>query len=174
MINENKQKTNNDISNMAYFIEDLLDTVRRSEIYLSKYTLKNILDTSISKLKIPSTVDLRIQGNDVSILCDDRKLQVVFGNLLKYSIEAIKGQGYVSVKILSNVSDVEINFEDSGEGIESVEQNRMFEPMFSTKQNGSGLGLAISKMIVEQHGGKLVYKNHPSAFSIILPRSNSI
>jgi len=174
MIDESKQKTNNDISNMAYFIEDLLETVRSSEIYLSKYTLKNILNASISKLEIPSTVDLRFQGNDVAILCDDRKLQVVFGNLLKYAIEAIKGQGYVSVKILNNANSVEINFEDSGEGIGSVEQNRMFEPMFSTIKNGSGLGLAISKMIVEQHGGRLVYKNNPSVFSVILPKSNSI
>jgi len=168
---KNQQRINDGVSNMVHIIEDVLEFVRMSELDLRKHTLKNILDTSISKLEVPSTVNLTIEGNDMVVLCDDRKIEVVFGNILKNALEAIKGQGYVSVKILSNASNVEIYFEDSGEGVGPIVQSKMFEPMFSTKQNGNGLGLAICKMIVEQHGGRLDYKNHPSAFSVILPKN---
>jgi signal transduction histidine kinase len=49
---------------------------------------------------------------------------------------------------------------------------RVFEPLFTTKQGGSGLGLAIARNVVRAHGGDLVLRrNEPGlvCFSIELP-----
>ena len=50
---------------------------------------------------------------------------------------------------------VEITVRDEGEGIPAAELDRIFEPLFTTKENGLGMGLSISRSIIEAHGGAL-------------------
>ena len=38
-------------------------------------------------------------------------------------------------------------------------KNRVLEPYVTTKPKGSGLGLAIVKKIVDEHGGRMTWKN---------------
>jgi signal transduction histidine kinase len=65
---------------------------------------------------------------------------------------------------------VSLSIEDSGLGVPSDMIEKIFEPLFTTKQTGTGLGLVSCKNIVEQHGGKIAVSNNPSAFTIILPK----
>jgi signal transduction histidine kinase len=45
--------------------------------------------------------------------------------------------------------------EDKGAGIPPAELGKIFEPYFSTKSGGTGLGLAITRLIVEEHNGRI-------------------
>lgn len=67
-----------------------------------------------------------------------------------------------------------IDFIDSGPGIPEDTINKIFEPLFTTKQKGTGLGLASCKNIVEQHSGKITVKNNPTTFTVRLPRHTSL
>jgi signal transduction histidine kinase len=49
----------------------------------------------------------------------------------------------------------EIRFCDTGCGIDTLSQAKIFEPFYTTKPDGTGLGLAISRKIIEGHGGTL-------------------
>ena len=64
------------------------------------------------------------------------------------------------------------NIEDSGKCVLDDDLEKIFEPLFTTKQEGTGLGLASCKKIVEQHGGSISVKNHPTTFTVILPIEN--
>ncbi|MFH2058188.1 MAG: PAS domain S-box protein [Pseudomonadota bacterium] len=72
---------------------------------------------------------------------------------------------------------VKITIQDTGPGIDSTMQEKIFDPYFTTKQEGSGLGLAICQSIVSKHDGHISIESSPgqgSTFSILLPASEKI
>jgi len=42
--------------------------------------------------------------------------------------------------------------------------------LFTTKQEETGLGLASCRSIIDQHGGNIGVNNHPTTFTITLPK----
>lgn len=77
-------------------------------------------------------------------------------NLIKNSVDAMKGKGKISVRIEDDVRFIRIKVEDSGKGIPKNEFKKVFEPGFTTKKRGWGLGLSLTKRIVEEyHNGKI-------------------
>jgi signal transduction histidine kinase len=59
-----------------------------------------------------------------------------------------------------------MSIQDSGPGISAEDQERIFNPFFTTKPGGMGLGLAISSTLVANHGGKLTLLKSDSDGSI--------
>ena len=67
---------------------------------------------------------------------------------------------------------MEVDFQDTGTGIEENELTKVFEPLFTTKAMGTGLGLAICQEIVSKHGGIIgvtSVKGVGSTFTVIMP-----
>lgn len=83
----------------------------------------------------------------------------VVENLVKNSIDAMKGKGNVSLVISENNKAIKINISDTGKGIPKSQFKQIFKPGFTTKKRGWGLGLSLSKRIVEEyHNGKIFVK----------------
>jgi len=82
--------------------------------------------------------------------------------------------GKIEIKINEKDNMVILEFADSGKGISDNDLEKVFEPLFTTKQKGTGLGLASCKNIVEQHQGEISVKNNPTTFTIKLPKSLSV
>lgn len=83
----------------------------------------------------------------------------VIENLCRNAVDAMDGQGKISVELQDVHQLVYIDITDTGKGIPRSKQKTIFEPGFTTKQRGWGLGLSLCKRIVEQyHGGKIFVK----------------
>ena len=52
-------------------------------------------------------------------------------------------------------TDWEMNFADTGPGIQPQQTEKIFEPFQSSFEGGTGLGLAIVYQIVQAHEGKV-------------------
>jgi signal transduction histidine kinase len=52
-----------------------------------------------------------------------------------------------------------ISFKDTGPGLGSEAEERLFEPYFSTKTTGTGLGLAICRTLSREMGGDVLVEN---------------
>jgi signal transduction histidine kinase len=93
------------------------------------------------------------------VVVDPAQMQQVFINLLINAAEAMEGRGTLTISTwfdpVSHI--VEVEFTDTGPGIEPHNLERIFDPFFTTKEvgHGTGLGLAISYGIVKEHQGAI-------------------
>jgi len=158
------------IYRMAHQIEDVLNFVRITPLEIKKTSIRSLLDSVIESLEMPKSITVDLPKNDLQILCDERKIEIVFINLILNAIQAIgNNQGKITIRISEKENFAVIEIEDSGPGIPEEYFSKMFEPLVTSKQKGTGLGLATCKNIVEQHGGTITAKNNPTTFTVKLP-----
>ena len=99
----------------------------------------------------------------------------VLENLIKNALDAIEGNGKISIR--SQVNDRKemiLDITDTGKGIPKNNLNKVFKPGFTTKKRGWGLGLPLCKRIIEEyHKGRLFVKSSEpgkgTTFRIVLP-----
>lgn len=83
----------------------------------------------------------------------------VIENLIRNAVDAMEGEGAITVEITPEGNAVHVDITDTGKGIPAAQHRTVFQPGFTTKKRGWGLGLSLSKRIIEQyHGGKIIVK----------------
>ncbi len=111
------------------------------------------------RASLKANIRLREEYGDVpQISVDRRVMKGALTNIVENSIQAIVGEGEISVSVLRPQQDrdaVMIIIEDNGEGVSKENLDRLFDPYFSTKEHGTGIGLAITKKVIEEHGGAI-------------------
>ncbi len=158
------------IARMSNQIDDVLEFVKIQSLHTTKNSLLDTIGLSLAKINKPTNVQIHIPDNSVEFVYDADKIEIVFDNLLNNSIQAINDDGKITIRIIDLENEVEIEVEDSGDGVSDEIISKVFEPLFTTKKKGTGLGLASCKSIVEQHGGSIYVRNNPTVFTIKLPK----
>ena len=72
-------------------------------------------------------------------------------NLIKNSIDSMKGKGDITIKIAETKLLVDVLIIDTGSGIDKKLFNKIFDPGYTSKERGWGLGLSLSKRIIEDY-----------------------
>ena len=107
------------------------------------------------------------------------KLKQVFMNLVINAAHAIAsmnkdGLGNITIELIASEHDILITFTDDGCGMNLETIEKIYEPLFTTKEEGvgSGLGLSVSRQIIEEeHEGVIVCESsvgHGTTFKIKL------
>ena len=113
-------------------------------------------------------------GDLPMVECYAGQLNQVFMNMLTNAVDAIEGEGTITIGTRVENDGVAITFSDTGAGISEEAQSQIFDPFFTTKDigKGTGLGLSIRYGIVEKHGGKIGVESEAgkgTTFTIVLP-----
>lgn len=90
---------------------------------------------------------------------DVQSVSKAIGNLLQNSIDAMERMQNkeITIKTFDDESGVHLTIEDTGEGIESENINKVFDPFFTTRsfQNHMGLGLSAAYGVLKEHNGEV-------------------
>ncbi len=94
-------------------------------------------------------------------------------NLLSNALDALDGQGTITITTRMSGPRIAVDIEDDGPGIPAEIQSKIFDPFFTTKPvgKGTGLGLDIARRIVVGHRGNISVKSQPgeTRFTVMLP-----
>jgi len=152
-----------------------------SRIELGTFTMKpqstdlreiadSVLDDLLPLIKNKGLkVEKQYEKNLPMINVDPQLMRIVFQNLFSNSVKYTPDSGAISITIERRESDVLMKVADTGYGIPSDQQSKIFTKLFRADNamvidpDGAGLGLYIVKSIVEKSGGKIWFES-PSSF----------
>lgn len=103
---------------------------------------------------------LNIAAESVIIDVNSSLLEWVIENLCKNAIDAMNGNGTLSIALAQDEQIVSIEISDTGKGIPKHKFKTVFKPGYTTKQRGWGLGLSLANRIIsDYHNGKIFVKS---------------
>ena len=136
----------------------------------------NVVEVVKFALDIFSEEYISYTHSDPEIIAELDKTQLVrvVTNLVKNSIQALRGRGNkrIDVNVSKSENKVVISVKDNGKGVSKSDKHKIFEPKFTTKSSGMGLGLPMIKNIVEAYKGSIEFNSEEhvgTEFKIILP-----
>lgn len=96
---------------------------------------------------------------DIIVKINPSLFEWVIENLCKNAVDAMEGEGTITLFMQEQQDKVIIEVSDTGKGISRKNISNVFKPGFTTKKRGWGLGLSLAKRIVEEyHKGKIYVK----------------
>ena len=126
------------------------------QLFYVKPFLERMARLAEQRMKPGCTVGVEVSPEDLLVYADEGLIGRVVSNLLKNAVEAVGGDGSVSVRAYTGDDDkVVVDVTDDGEPIPDDVAAHVFVPFFTTKKDGSGVGLSISRQIMRVSNGTI-------------------
>ena len=166
-----------------HVVKQMLAFTRQSYDKSTASNLSHLLNELLEILKVIVPKDITIRweppADEILLHINPVKFKQVAMNLCLNAIQAMQEQGELKILLIKDpVNPDQIIFEvsDTGPGIEQEIQDKIFEPLFTTKETekekGAGLGLFVVKQIIDEFGGKISIQSKPgegTTFKILFP-----
>ena len=121
--------------------------------------LEHVVDYMDRRTSKQVTMICQLPDHDVRVKMNASLFEWVIENLCKNAVDAMEGQGTITLTLREGQHDVVVEVKDTGKGIKKKDLNSVFTPGFTTKKRGWGLGLSLAKRIVEEyHKGRIFVK----------------
>jgi two-component sensor histidine kinase len=160
----------------ASFLSEMEKDVKRLETIAERFskigstpepTPVNILHLTRTGLEYMATrispkvkLSACLPDEPVLSLMNESLFSWVIENLIKNAVDAMEGQGTVTVQMETTKKMILIDVSDTGKGIPKSKFKTVFSPGYTTKKRGWGLGLSLAKRIIESyHGGRIFVKS---------------
>ena len=158
-------------------VQQLLGFARKSDAHdRSQVDLRDILRQAlnISELQTRSQgilVEVHSPEQTLPLQAQTNQLSQALCNLVQNAAEAIlekrrqdpRAMGKIEIHLQAKDRGYLLEIHDTGIGIAPEVQDKIFNPLFSTKASGvnAGLGLTMAYKIISEHGGKLEISSQP-------------
>lgn len=163
------QRVSESAERLIAIVNDLLDVARIQSGKLSvtprECDVSKLLKTVIEELQVTASekhVSLHYEGADTPhiLFIDEKRLHQAITNLVSNSIKYTE-KGTIILTVEDTHAFIEIRVKDTGMGIASEDQQKLFAPFFRvantdvSKITGTGLGMWITKQLIELMDGTI-------------------
>ncbi|MFW5943996.1 MAG: [Fe-Fe] hydrogenase large subunit C-terminal domain-containing protein [Bacteroidota bacterium] len=138
----------------------LLNFARKNQVASNEVDPVKLVKQSFDAVVVPDQVEVNIHTDRLQkgkAYLDQEQMTQIFSNLFKNAIDAMPGGGILDITIEDDHEHIYFTISDTGKGIKKEDQDKIFEPFYTTKGigKGTGLGLATVYGIVKMHNGKI-------------------
>lgn len=181
---------------VTQLIEEITDATRRISTLLgsakqysqldrtahSPADLRELLDSTLAILKVKIGPRVRVVTDydpDLPpVPAYAAELNQVWTNLIANALDAMAGQGTLTVRTRNDHGSAVVEIGDTGSGIADEVRDQIFTPFFTTKAVGEGTGLGLDitwRIVVNRHHGSIDVESTPgdTRFTVRLPLSQS-
>ena len=127
---------------------------------LEKKDIISETESTIDYMKSRSSNSIKFEfikpNEKIITLLNSQLFSWTIENLIKNSIDSMKGSGKIIIEINTTTLLTDILIKDTGSGIEKKYFNKIFDPGYTSKKRGWGLGLSLSKRIIEDYHKGLI------------------
>ncbi len=165
-----------EINGMNRIIGDLLTFARPASLNRVNIDVRELIETCLSNIQQATgtasriKTDLQLDAFEASL--DEVLMRQALTNVIQNAIEAMPGEGTLSLKAVKAHHEMRITVGDTGEGIAPEAVKKIFLPFFTTKDKGVGMGLALAHKVITAHGGRVEVESRQgkgTTFTMILP-----
>lgn len=156
-------------------ITDLIDFMRVRKGTPEVVGLRNLVRRVVELQLESDAIEFVARVPEVTVYVDIIQTTSALTNLVRNAVEAMNGEGRLTFEAVVDGGETVLLIEDSGPGVCPTVEQRLFEPLLTTKPLGLGLGLSTARMLIEAQGGTLrLSRARPGAvFEVRLPASES-
>jgi signal transduction histidine kinase len=166
-----------EIRRMERSVNSLLDYARPERAEFKPCSVQEIVRKTVKLIEGRCNAQgvqlvVKVPDDEVIVDCDAPQIQQLLLNLALNGLDAMQKGGELSISLATSDRTIQLQVADTGEGIQSSVQNKLFTPFVTTKENGVGLGLGICRRIAQSHHGSLVGGNRAARgaeFCLTLP-----
>jgi signal transduction histidine kinase len=170
-----------EVDRLASRVSELLRFVRPVERRSERVDLNEVVEESLRVLKA------RIDSGDLHVVerlasrlppvaADAVLLEEAVTGLVENALDAMAGEGTLSLVTTAEGAGVVLEIGDTGPGIPAAQLGRIFDLFFTTKTQGTGLGLSLARKFIEGYGGTLTVDSRPghgTVFRVSLPATGA-
>ncbi|MBN2715871.1 MAG: ATP-binding protein [Deltaproteobacteria bacterium] len=152
--------------------EQMLAFARTGAMHMEKVYLDDLAEAAVT-FSDATDVAVKISGTEPTFFLDRHKMQQVLTNLINNAHQS--GATHIALNI-SLDGKLTIDVSDNGEGMDETQQNKIFDPFFTSRAKGTGLGLALARRIVEAHNGTIEVssvRGRGTTFTVVVPQMAS-
>lgn len=150
-----------ELERINYIIEEMLLLSKPGTPVMKKVSMQDIINellpliTHSSKFteKDKLIFDVKLQPHILKV--DEKQIKQVLHNLIRNSMEAMDGEGVITIYSQVHDDNYCLYIEDNGKGIPLHMQQSLYQPFSTSKDSGTGLGLPIAQRILESHRGQI-------------------
>lgn len=119
----------------------------------------HVIDYMDRRTSSKVVISKKFPKDDIVVNLNASLFEWVIENLCKNAVDAMEGEGHITIDVTNSPDKAIIEVTDDGKGIKKKDIGNVFKPGFTTKKRGWGLGLSLAKRIVEEyHKGRIFVK----------------
>ncbi len=135
-----------------------------SKVQLKKENLQPIVSDIIEYLKTRMSKKITYEisfpeHKNTPVYINTHLFKWVIENICKNAVDAMEGEGKMTINIIEEDKHVFLDISDTGKGMDRRTVSQIFAPGFTSKERGWGLGLTLAQRIINMyHHGKIFVK----------------